>query len=225
MGEYNTKVKEIKKFLDGTILISLEKPKEINYRAGQFMMIHCNGKEKPFSIASAPSENIILFLIKVHEGGEITPRLCNLKKGSILKISGPYGTFIVKPNQNKELIFIAAGTGVSPFRGMVKESLTTLPNKKVTLIFGFRNDFYFKKEFEKLSQEYKNFNLISSCSAPKKTWKGRTGRITEHIKKIIKSPESKEVYICGMPEMVKTVRNILIDEIGLKTEQVRVEEW
>ena len=197
MNEYNTKVKKIKKFSKGSISISLEKPKELNFKAGQFMMIHCNGKEKPFSIGSHPSEKTLDFLIKVHPNGKITPKLCNLKKGSPLKISGPYGTFIVK---------------------------STL-DKKITLIFGFRNDFYYKKEFEKLEQEYSNFNLIPSCSAPKKTWKGKTGRVTEHIKEIIKSPDYKEVYICGMPEMVKTVKTMLIDEIGLKTEQVHVEEW
>jgi len=44
MNEYNTKVKKIKKFSEGSISISLEKPKELNFKAGQFMMIHCNGK-------------------------------------------------------------------------------------------------------------------------------------------------------------------------------------
>ena len=225
MNEYNTKVKKIKKFSKGSISISLEKPKELNFKAGQFMMIHCNGKEKPFSIGSHPSEKTLDFLIKVHQNGKITPKLCNLKKGSPLKISGPYGTFIVKSTLDKEIFFIASGTGISPFRAMVKEALKNNSDKKITLIFGFRNDFYYKKEFEKLEQEYSNFNLIPSCSAPKKTWKGKTGRVTEHIKEIIKSPDYKEVYICGMPEMVKTVKTMLIDEIGLKTEQVHVEEW
>lgn len=225
MSEYITKVRKIKKFSEGCILISLEKPKDLDYKAGQFMMICFNGKEKPFSIGSPPNGKTLDFLIKVHSDGEITPRLRDIKKGNPLKIKGPYGTFIVKPNNNKEIVFIAAGTGVSPFRGMADGALKDYPKKKITLIFGFRNDYYYKKEFEKLKKKFPNFNLIPVCSAPKKTWKGKTGRVTEYIKVLIKSPDSREVYICGMPEMVKTVKTMLIDEIGFKPAQVRIEEW
>ena len=208
-----------------TFLLKLKPSKKIKFKAGQFIMINIKNIEKPFSIASAPSQNTIEILIRMHKEGELTPHVCKLKKGSKLKISGPYGVFEVKPTKRKEIIFIAAGTGIAPFRSMIIESLKKYPDKKITLIYGFREECYFENIFRKLEKKHKNFKLHACCSKPESSCKNLKGRVTEHLKELIKNPNNKEVYICGPVPMVEDVKKRLIKELSFQKDQIHVEEW
>jgi ferredoxin--NADP+ reductase len=47
--------------------------------------------------------------------------LCDLKPGSEIKFSGPVGyPFLVPQNQNSDLLMIGMGTGIAPFRGLIR---------------------------------------------------------------------------------------------------------
>ena len=219
-----TEVIGIKHFADDNFIIRLKRPKELNFKAGQFLMLYAKDKCKPFSIASPPSEKSIDFLIKKHDDGAVTPYLIKLKKGDKVKITGPYGSFGIKKNA-AEIVFIAVGCGVAPFRAMAGDYLEKNPEKKVTFVFGFRNDFFFENEFKELGKKHKNFKLYAFCSKPKPIWKGLTGHVTEHLKNIIINPEQKIVYLCGMSEMIEETKKILVEQIGFKDNQIHIEEW
>ena len=96
MKALTTTVLSTKKFSENDILIKLSLSERFDFKAGQFIMAHAGKEESPFSIASPPSQKTLELLIKVHEGGKVTPTLYKLKKGDRLKITGPYGTFGVK---------------------------------------------------------------------------------------------------------------------------------
>lgn len=225
MAEFNATVSEIKKYSDVSVRVKFKLWERFDFKPGQFISIHHNKEERPFSIASVPGKKGFELLIRTHPDGKVTPWLCGLKKGSKVKISGPYGNFTIRENENKKIIFVCAGTGIAPFKGMVEYALKNYPNKKVTLIFGFREEFYFEKEFKKLQQKYRNFSLKPSCSKPDKNWKGLVGRVTEHLEEIIKSPDSKDIYICGPKEMVKNTKEILLTKLKFNKKYVHVEEW
>jgi NAD(P)H-flavin reductase len=218
-------VRNIQTFSEDNFLLSVEPEKKFNFKAGQFVMITCNGKERPFSISSPTSEKNLEFLIKKHLDGELTPSLCSLKKGVKIEISGPFGNFGVRDTKAKEIVFIAAGTGVAPFRAMIVDALKRFPDKKINLIFGFRNDFYFEDFWRTLEKKNKNFKVFASCSQPTPKWKGLTGRVTEHLSEVLVNPSQEEVYICGPSVMVEDVKKRLLDDVKLKLEQIHVEEW
>ncbi|MFH1376593.1 MAG: FAD-dependent oxidoreductase [Candidatus Woesearchaeota archaeon] len=224
MEKYKIEVIGIKKFSEGSFILKTKKPKAFNFKAGQFVMIHYKNNKKAFSISSHPSNKTLYFLIKKHNKGAVTPFLYNLKKGDKIEISGPFGAFTIKDLSSKEIIFIAAGTGISPFRGMILEALKRFPNKKINLIFGFRQDFYYKDFFDKLKEKNKNFNYHAFCTGNIKDWKGKKGRVTEHMPKIIISPNNKEAFICGPKEMAESTKNTLI-KIGFKLDQIHMEKW
>jgi len=218
------KIESVERFQEDNFFMKTKPEKKLSFKAGQFVMINIDGVHKPFSIASFPGEDTLDFLISVHPDGEITPKLAKLKPGEEFEVEGPYGMFFVKDTPAKEIIFIAAGTGIAPFRSMVTDALFRFPDKKVTLIFGFRYDFYFKDFWKKLQKVHKNLRICACCTRPHRTWKGYTGRVTEHLGGEIKNAKDKEVYICGPPPMVKDTREHL-KEIGFADKQIRLERW
>jgi NAD(P)H-flavin reductase len=188
-------------------------------------MIKHQGIEKPFSIASFPGEETVDFLISTHPDGMLTPKLARMKSGDGFEIAGPYGVFNVKDTKAKEIIFVAAGTGIAPFRSMVMDALQRFSKKKVKLIFGFRHDFYFEKYWRELEHSYENFSMCLCCSKPRDGWKGNSGRVTACLEGEIKNAKSKEVYICGPPQMVQDTKDILEKELGFRKEQIHLEKW
>jgi len=207
------------------IFLKVQPNENFDFKAGQFFMIKIGKDEKPFSIASFPGENTIDFLISVHPDGTVTPKLNRMNVGDSFEIEGPYGVFNVRDTNAKEIFFIAAGTGIAPFRSMIMEALQRFPKKKVKLIFGFRDVFYFEHFWKELESSYKNFSLVPCCTKPEKNWKGNVGRVTSYLEKEIKNAKDKEVYICGPPQMVMDTRIILENRLGFDKEKIYVEKW
>jgi NAD(P)H-flavin reductase len=217
------KVEGIEVFSENSFVLKLKPSGKFDYRAGQFVMLKAGECEKPFSISSHPSEKFLEFLIREHNDGSVTPKLMHLKKGDVVEVEGPFGAFGVRESKAKEILFVAAGTGVAPFRAMVQDALLRFPNKKITLLFGFRFDFYYEKIWKSLQKKYKNFNLVACCSKPGKEWKGKSGRVTDFLGEVLKP--SMEIYICGQEKMVEDVKVQLTGKLGVDAKRVHVEEW
>ena len=220
------------KLSDGTILFELKFPEKANFtfKAGQFILVYqkLNEKEenRAFSLASKPSQKTIELLIRVYEQGKVSPKIAQLKAGEKLKIRGPFGMFTLK-NTKEEIIFIAVGTGIAPFRSMIHEALEKNQEKKITLIFGFRyeHDFFFQEEFKQLEKKHKNFHLYPCATQPTETWVYDKGRVTNILPEVIKNSEHEEIYICGPKQMINDTLDILIKQLNFKKEDVHIERW
>jgi len=71
---------------------------------------------RPYSIASGSNENTLRFVIRMMEGGEVSPWLMTRAPGDLIRITPPFGWF--RPGQDIEeapFAFIATGTGIAPF--------------------------------------------------------------------------------------------------------------
>ncbi|MFH1802253.1 MAG: FAD-binding oxidoreductase [archaeon] len=224
MEKLKVKVESIERFREHNFFMKTKPEKELKFKAGQFVMVGLGEIEKPFSIASFLGEKTLDFLISVHPDGEMTPKLEGMKKGDGFVVGGPYGVFGVKDTNAKEIVFVAAGTGVAPFRSMVVDALQRFHDKKIKLIFGFRYDYYFEKFWKELGKKYKNFEVCATCSKPGKGWKGKSGRVTEHFDCEIKDSKAKEVYICGPPAMVQSTKEELA-RLGFNNKQIHMEKW
>lgn len=200
------------------------------FTAGQFVSLVRVTEEgelrRSYSIASRPSiTDSVELLIRKKEDGALTPWLHELREGMMLLLRGPYGRFRIH-DRATSLVFIAAGAGVSPFRGMIGDYLERGGKRSILLLFGFRTpqDFFFREEFEDLARRYPHFCLIPTASQPSDDWDGGRGRVTEILEEHIADPEGKSVYICGPPAMVdETLRTL--KSLGFSDRQFFVERW
>lgn len=174
-----------------------------NFQAGQVASLSINGHEpRMYSIASGNNEETIKILYDIKPDGELTPLLKNLKNGDSIKVSGPIGKFL---GDDKPGFWIANGTGIAPFYSMFRSGLAD----GKTLIHGgrTRNSFYFQDEFALYFKD-----RYIRCASQDKGQGLFPGRLTNYIREQNNLPTNQKYYLCGSPEMVVEVRDILISK-------------
>ncbi len=204
-------------------------PFEISFKAGQFVMLKFEGLNHQFdtrsySIAGQINASSIELCVVYKEDGAATPLLFNNKIGDELLSSSPEGRFVLPEEPiNKNLFFICTGTGVAPFRCMIKELLLERNHKlPVRLFFGCRKreDLLYQSEFEQLQMDYPNFSYLPVLS--RESWDGLTGYVHPHYQKVLETTADALFYLCGWTEMIKETRDN-IKNLGYTRQDIKVE--
>jgi ferredoxin-NADP reductase len=215
-------------------LVPLE-GKIINFKPGQFVMLTAEIKvekdnklvKRAYSISSSPQETYMDLTIRKVPKGLMSNYVMELKKGDIMNIEGPYGRFIFEKKM-KEIVLIAGGFGVMPFRCMVNYIRDKKLNTKITLIVSERhpNDTVFREEFEKLKTKSKNFNyFITYTRVEKNPEYGFVGRLDKKkLSKMIKDFKTPYYFSCGSLGFIKSVKDILLKQ-GANKEKIEVEGY
>jgi sulfite reductase alpha subunit-like flavoprotein len=140
---------------------------------------------------------------------------------------------VLKP-EVQDVILVATGTGVAPFRSMVCDLLGKDSSGKprhngqqIWLVYGTRypEDVYYQQEFEQLAAEHPNFHYVATLSRGPEQWKGSRGYVQEHLRAIVGDRKDMHVYICGLNEMVSSVRKLLVEECGWDKKHVIYERY
>ncbi len=139
--------------------------------------------------------------------------LCDLKPGDTVKVTGPSGKRFVLPASpgSHDYIFVATGTGIAPFRGMLHDVLAdpAAKDSRIALIMGspYSSDLLYDKHFRELANKHPNFSYITAISrekmddAPKPLYV--QDRFTTHRDQLGPMLESGQtlLYICGIAGM------------------------
>ncbi len=206
-------------------------PKQIEFRAGQYMQIETrpydNVREivtRAYSMASLPSDNqAIELIVRLVPGGICTTFMHDhVKEGDTLILRGPFGDFYLHEGAD-ELLFIAGGSGLAPVKSIIFDVLEKGLDKKMTLFFGAvtKKDLYYVDLFQQLADKHENFNYVPALSGPEPedNWQGETGLITEVMKRHVADPHNKQAYLCGSPGMINACVKVL-EGIGLREDSI-----
>lgn len=211
------------------------------FTAGQFATIGAavNGDviERPYSIASSPFEPFLEFFIELVPGGDLTPKLWEMKVGSrILIRQRIVGQLTLAPTVKRHLM-LATVTGVAPFVSILRTQQIerrrgNLSDDQFLLIHGASRvaDFGpYLGELEELSQAGV-LTYVPTISRPWKEpdWEGETGRVEDivrkHADKLGFDHNNSIAYACGHPRMVENVKDILA-RAGFYKDQIKEEEY
>jgi ferredoxin-NADP reductase len=209
-----------------------------DFIAGQFISVREPRGDKfvtrAYSIASPPrGDNTFDLCLNRVDEGFMSNFLCDREIGETASFHGPHGLFVLKP-EVEDVIFVATGTGVAPFRGMVQHLFGAdgtgqqrHNGRQVWLVYGTRypEDVYYQQEFEQLAAEHPNFHYIATLSRGPETWTGSRGYVQEHVRQIVGTRKDMHVYICGLNEMVSSVRKLLVEECGWDKKHVIYERY
>ncbi len=203
---------------------------------------------RAYSMANHPAEgNIIMLNIRIatppwdraNNGfKKVNPGVCSSfifsrKPGDKVTISGPYGEFFLKDNDN-EMMFIGGGAGMAPMRSHLFHLFHTVKEKKkkITFWYGARSwkEVFYYEQFRDIEKNYDNFefNLALSEPLPEDKWEGPTGFIHQVIYDNYLSrheePEEIDYYLCGPPMMNDAVQKMLYN-LGVPDENVMFDDF
>lgn len=208
----------------------LPEGKEMHYKSGQFVQVFVPDGEKPlrrsYSIASAPRDpHWFELCVTLVDGGKGSTYLHSLKPGHEVKIMGPLGKFSYSPELSRDVVFIATGSGIAPFRSMIGDLVDHKTERKMYLLYGNRydDDIIYQKEWEDLANTNNHFNLMLTLSRPNK-WKGPKGYVGDKVQDFVPEPASKDYFICGLSDMINAVVEKL-QGLGVPKEQIHFEKY
>ncbi|MCB5195683.1 CDP-6-deoxy-delta-3,4-glucoseen reductase [Deefgea salmonis] len=207
-----TRIERIEKVSPDVAILTLKLPstEKLTYLAGQYIDIHTKtGKKRSFSIANPPHQEGFLQLhIRHIDGGEFSDYVWNtMKEREIFRFTGPLGSFFLREDSDKPILFLATGTGFAPIKGMIEHALANHTQREMVLYWGCRTlaDLYMPELPSQWQQLYPNFTFIPVLSNPKPEdqWQGRTGFLHEVVLADFASLAHYQVYACGSPMMVE----------------------
>ncbi len=158
-----------------------------------------SAEKREYSVYSGENDDYIEVLVREVEGGKVSGRLKKLKPGTEIEVEGPFGFFKFNPEKfaSQNFLFVATGTGISPFHSFVK-TYTSLDYK---LIHGVR---YSEEAYDHADFDSEKIILCTSGDANGNFH----GRVTDYL-------NTKEIdsgthcFLCGNNEMISDVFDVL----------------
>ncbi len=200
---------------------------------------------RAYSIASSSVEKrYVEFYVNLVSSGSMTPRLFALPYGGRLFL-GPRATGLFTLDRvapGKALVLIATGTGLAPYLSILRTMLVHDTRRPFVVLHGARYswDLGYRGELESLARIRPNFTYIPSITRPHEDphFRGHTGRIQalleqgiiETLSGVPLDPARADVFLCGHPDMIRTVKELLLPrgftpDHGKQAGTVHVEEY
>ncbi len=203
------------------------------FRPGQYvnLFVEIDGvrSSRPYSIASPPGTGYIELTVRRVGGGFVAPYLLSkVEEGQELASTGPAGSFYHEPLiDGDELVFIAGGSGITPFASIIRDAVARERALDVHLLYGSRSpeDVIFGTEFARLADEHRRLHYSLVISHPPHDYDGLTGFIgADLITERVGDVSGKTFYLCGPGAMIDHVLPAL-DELGVPRHKIRREVY
>jgi ferredoxin-NADP reductase len=203
------------------------------YSPGQLAALGPAGQPEriPYSIASAPEDTArdghLEFLIKVDAAGRWGAHFHPLRRGALIAVHGPAGSFVF-PDRPRErrFLFIAGGTGIAPLRSMIRHAVLSGIGGTRRLLYSARTprDFAFLRELRAMRRRGELELALSSTREVPPRWRGDRGRIAAaQLARLVDDSETL-CFVCGPASMVAAVPPML-EALGVDRKRIRLEDW
>ena len=203
------------------------------FRAGQYVNLFVNIDgvltSRPYSIASAPGKPSFDITVRRMEGGFVSHYLLDrVKVGDKFESTGPSGSFFHELLvDSSDLVFIAGGSGITPFMSIIREVTEKKLPLKIHLLYGSRNpdDIIFQDELKKIVQKHKNIRVDHVISEPPQGWRGATGFLdAKMISSLVGKLEGKTFFVCGPAQMYALCCEAL-KSLGISARRIKKEVY
>src|SRR3954469_6603399 len=208
------------------LYLSLPANERLQFLAGQYLeIIMRDGKRRAYSMGNAPEDDAHIELhVRNMANGAFTEYVFGkMKERDILRFEGPLGTFFLREDSDKPIVFVASGTGFAPIKSIVEHALHIGVKREMVLYWGARTraDLYMFDLPMKWQAEHENFSFVPvlSDSPPEDNWAGRTGLVHRAVMEDFPDLSGYQLYACGVPVMVESAHRDFTTQCGLPEEE------
>jgi ferredoxin-NADP reductase len=214
--------------------IELEVPDWAGHRAGQHLDVRLTADdgyvaERSYSLASAPGEPIAITVERL-EDGEVSPYLTqDVRAGDEIEIRGPIGGYFVWPWQDdaaSPLLLVAGGSGVVPFRSMLRHRAETGSRTPTRLLYSAKSlpDVIYRAELDAMRDGVEVIYTLTRQQPP--GWTGHSGRVSDAMLREVAWPSGDHpiAYVCGPTAFVESVASALVG-LGYPADRVKTERF
>ena len=210
--------------------IVLDPPEWPGHRAGQHVDVRLTAEDgyqaqRSYSIASAPEDEHLVLTVERLDDGEVSPYLVDeLRPGDELELRGPIGGYFVwEASTGGPLLLVAGGSGVVPFRSMLRHRAAAGSDVPARLLYSSRSldEVIYRGELDGLGADVR---LTLTRERPE-GWTGYARRIDAELLAEVAWPpvERPLVYVCGPTAFVEVAAEALValghDPGRIKTER------
>jgi len=208
---------------------------EFTFVPGQWISLRIpqpGGEEigRSYSIASPPrGDGTFEIAVTRVEGGPASNQLHHVEVGTEYRMSVAQGFFTLAPVE-RPVLMVATGTGVAPLRSMLlaADARGELSRQPFVLLFGGRTegDRLYCDDFAALAARHATFVYDAALSRPSDAWTGSKGYVQLHVPSHVRRLGVPcDVYVCGVSRMVRDVRTVLKEQLGLTREHIHTERY
>jgi ring-1,2-phenylacetyl-CoA epoxidase subunit PaaE len=237
---HGLRVTEVCRQTDDAVSVTFEVPQGLEdrftHRAGQHLVLRreIDGQDvrRSYSICAAPGEPLRVGIKRIPDGVFSTWATTELAPGEVIDGLEPIGEFTVEPEppSSRNLVFIAAGSGITPILAMASTVLRDEPASQVSLLYGNRSSrsIMFQEELEHLKNRFPDrFQLIHVLSREPHQVPLFEGRIDEAKLRqladgLLDVAQVDGWYLCGPLEMVESL-SATLDALGVPEARVHSE--
>lgn len=193
----------------------------VQFKPGQVAILRVHDEEPAyFAFASSPEDSELQILVKRTVGASVA--LFDMNEGEAVELVGVAGDgFDLDAQTDRDLVFIAMGTGVAPLRSALKCVINRREKfGQLVVLYGARtpDEFCYRDEvddWEKASVELRR--VISRPDGH--DWSGRTGYVQSLLDHVLPDLRSPVALVCGSREMIAQTKDRL-QQMGFASEDI-----
>ncbi|MCC6472453.1 MAG: CDP-6-deoxy-delta-3,4-glucoseen reductase [Burkholderiales bacterium] len=221
------RVHRIERPCDDVAILYLKLPanERLQFIPGQYLDILLrDGARRSFSMGNAPhDEEFVQLHVRHVPGGSFTDHVFGkMKERDILRLEAPLGTFYLREESAKPIVFVASGTGFAPIKSIIESAFRKASGRPMTLYWGGRRprDLYMNEIPVHWATEHPGLRYVPVISEalPEDAWTGRTGLVHRAVMEDFPDLSGHQVYACGVPVMVDAARRDFTALCGLPEE-------
>jgi ferredoxin-NADP reductase len=159
---------------------------------------------RAYSLTSDPErpDGFISITPKLVEGGKVSPFLFRrVRPGTIVRLGGVEGTFVLPDPLPARLLFISAGSGITPIMSMLRSIASQGPISDVVHIHSAHDadGVIFARELRELQAAHPGYRVHQRISS-------QDGRVTpEQLDGLCEDWAEREAFVCGPPGLLEVM--------------------
>lgn len=201
---------------------------DLEYEPGQHTTVRfeAGGEEvvRPYTPTTLPGTDEFALAVKRYDDGLASSYVHTRSPGDEIEI-GEFEGNLTLEDPDRDVALLASGTGLTPLLAIFRQ-YARIGSGDAHLVFGERTaeSIFHRSTLDELATMHGKCEVTYTLSDPDWDWLGRIGYVQEHLEELFDDLETRDWYVCGVPEMVVETEDELRG-LGVPDERIHGEGW